>query len=269
MKPDLAGADQMLGYALLFAGYTEEALPHLEKTGDSGTIGIAQLKLGRFPEAIQNLNSALEKHPNDPNLLYYLGRASGLLSKRAYDVLESAYPDSEQAHQSLAENYVALRQLPDAEREYQAAVRLSPDVPGLHLAMGEMYLVMPNLEKAESEFRTETKLQPGDAEPAFHLGDVLLKEGKVKEARETLTRADSLRPDMPETLYALGKAQSLSGDTVGAEKNWKRVVELEKNSDLAAQAHFGLATLYRKQGKQKEAAREMSEYESLKHGPPH
>jgi tetratricopeptide (TPR) repeat protein len=134
--------------------------------------------------------------------------------------------------------------------------------------MGEMYLVMPNLEKAESEFRAEAKLQPGDAEPAFHLGDVLLKEGKVKEATDELTRADSLRPDMPETLYALGKAQSLSGDAANAEKNWHRVIELEKKSDLAAQAHFGLATLYRKQGKQTEAAREMSEYESLKHGPP-
>jgi hypothetical protein len=45
-----------------------------------------------------------------------------------------------------------------------------------------------------------------------------------------------------------------------SEKNWRRVVELEKTSELAARAHFGLAALYRKQGKQKEAAREMSEY---------
>ena len=269
MNPNLAGADQMLGYALLSSGYVQEALPHLEKAGDPGALGIAQVKLGKFAEAVQNLNAALEKHPNDPNLLYYMGRAAGLLSKRAFDVLESAYPDSAQAHESLAENYVALRQLPEAEREYQAAVKSYPDTPGLHLAMGEMYLLAPNLDKAESEFRAETKLQPGDAEPAFHLGDVLLKEGKIKQAREELTRADSLRADMPETLYALGKAQSLSGDSAGAEKDWKRVIELGERSDLAAQAHFGLAALYRKQGKQTEAAREMSDYESLKqHGPP-
>jgi tetratricopeptide (TPR) repeat protein len=268
LNPSLAGADQMLGYALLSAGYVKEALPHLEKSGDPGAIGIAQLKLGRFPEAIQNLNAALEKHPNDPTLLYYLGQASGLLSKRAFDVLESSFPDSEQAHQSLAENYVALRKLPEAEHEYQAAVRARSDVPGLHLAMGEMYLVMPNLEKAESEFRIETKLQPGDAESAFHLGDVLLKEGKIKEARAELTRASDLRPDMPETLYALGKAESLAGDNSAAEKTWKRIVDLEPHSDLAAQAHFGLAAIYRKQGKKTEAAREMNDYESLKpHGP--
>ena len=268
LDPKLTGADQMLGYALLSSGYVKEALPHLEKTNDPGVIGIAQLKLGRFAESIQNLNAALEKHPNDPDLLYYLGRASGLLSKQVFDVLESTYPHSARAHQSLAENYVALRNLPEAEREYQAAVKLRGDVPGLHLAMGETYLLVPDLEKAESEFRIETKLQPGDAESSFHLGDALLRQGKLKEAKDELSRADQLRPDMPETLYSLGKAQSLTGDSADAEKHWKRVVELDKTSDLAAQAHFGLAAIYRKQGNQTEAAREMSEYESLKHHEP-
>ena len=140
-------------------------------------------------------------------------------------------------------------------------------MPGLHLAFGEMYLVKPDLEKAEAEFRMETKLEPGDAEAAYHLGDVLLKEGKGTEAVIELKRADQLRQEMPETLYSLGKAESLVGDNSGAELRWKKVIELEGKSDLAAQAHFGLATLYRKQGKQAEAAREMSEYESLKHGP--
>jgi len=268
INPSLTGAEQMLGYALLSSGYTKEALPHLEKAGDPGALGIAQLKLGQFPEAIKNLNAALEKHPNNPGLLYYLGRASGLLSKQAFDALESSFPNSAEAHQSLAENYVALRRLPEAEREYQAAVKARPDLPGLHLAMGEMYLAMPDLAKAESEFRAETDLEPGDAESSYRLGDVLLKEGKVKEAKAELTRADNLRPNMPETLYSLAKARSLTGDAPGAEKNWKRVIELEAHSDLAAQSHFSLAALYRKQGKQTEAAHEMSEYESLKHGPP-
>ena len=269
LNASLTGADQMLGYALLSAGYTADALPHLEKAQDPGALGIAQLKLGRFQEAIQNLNTALEKRPNDPDLLYYLGQASGILSKRAFDLLESNYPGSARAHQSLAENYVALRKLPDAEREFLAAERANPNIAGLHLAMGEMYLMVPNLEKAESEFRAETKLEPGDAESSFRLGDVLLREGKIKDAGAELSRSNQLRPDMPETLYALGKTESLTGDTTGAEKSWQRLLEIDKASEIAAQAHFSLSALYRKQGKQTEAAREMSEYESLTHhGPP-
>jgi hypothetical protein len=42
-----------------------------------------------------------------------------------------------------------------------------------------------------------------------------------------------------------------------------KVVELEKNTSLAAQAHFGLAGLYRKQGKTAPAQHEMQEFQKL------
>jgi len=54
---------------------------------------------------------------------------------------------------------------------------------------------------------------------------------------------------MPETLYSLGKAASLDGDAATAEKEWSKLLSIEKESSLAGQAHFGLAGLYRKQGK--------------------
>jgi tetratricopeptide (TPR) repeat protein len=68
---------------------------------------------------------------------------------------------------------------------------------------------------------------------------------------------------MPETLYSLGKAASLVGDDSAAEKAWTRVVEIEKESDLAAQAHFALASLYRKLGKMEDAEREMGKFKKL------
>jgi outer membrane protein assembly factor BamD (BamD/ComL family) len=69
--------------------------------------------------------------------------------------------------------------------------------------------------------------------------------------------------DMPETLYALGKAASLDGDGAAAEKAWNKLLSIENQSPLAAQAHFGLAGLYRKQGKTAEAKHEMQEFEKL------
>jgi len=41
------------------------------------------------------------------------------------------------------------------------------------------------------------------------------------------------------------------------------VIELEKDTSLAAQSHFGLATLYRKQGKIAQAQHEMQEFQKL------
>ena len=263
LSPDLRPAHQLLGYALLAQGYASEAIPHLEKGQDNAALGIAQLEAAQLPEAVTNLQAALAKNPNDPDLLYYFGRASGLLSKQSIDTLIATYPDSARAHQAMAENYYVLRQMPQAEKEFQEAIRLRPDLPSIHLELGLVYATASQWPQAEEAFRAETKLQPGHAEAAYRLGDALLQQGKVREARAELTRSDKLLPEMPETLYALGKASALEGDIVSAEKDWKKVIELEKATPLAGQAHFALAGLYRKQGKAQQAARETEEFKKL------
>lgn len=260
LNPDLGPAHQLLGYALLASGYAPQAVPHLEKAQDEAALGIAQLESGDLAQAVTNLQAALAKHPNDPDLLYYFGRASGLLSKQSIDNLVAAYPDSARAHQAMAENYYVLRQMPQAEKEFLEAIKLRPDIPKIHLELGLVYASSSQWAKAEEAFRAETKLQPGNAEAAFRLGNALLQQGKVKEARAELTRSDGLQPEMPETLYSFGKAASLEGDSASAEKAWKKVIELEKDGNLAAQAHFGLAGIYRKQGKAEAADREMEEF---------
>src|SRR5205085_49923 len=181
LSPDLDAAHLQLGYALLSQGYAADAIPHLERVHAVEALGVAQIATGQYQEAIANLGAALAKRPGNPDLLYYLGRASGLLSKSSIDALLSAYPDSARAH----------------------------------------------------------------------------------EAKQELERADSLKSDMPETLYSLGKAASQDGDAALAEKAWMRVIALEKETSLAAQAHFGLAGLYRKEGKTVQAEHEMREFEKL------
>ena len=242
--------------ALLAQGYAAEA-------SAQEALGIAQIETGQLSEAVDNLSAVLAQRPGDPDLLYYLGHSSGLLSKNAIDTLLATHPDSARAHQALAENYLVLRQMPQAEKEYKEALRLRPELPGLHLELGQVYANSGQWPKAEEEFRAEAKLQPGSAEAAYRLGGALLQEGKAHEALPELRRSNDLKPDMPETLYSLGKAASLDGDVATAEKAWLRVTELEKNTSLAAQAHFGLAALYRKQGKTAQAQHEMQEFQKL------
>ena len=266
VNPDSTPAHQLLGYALLVQGYAAEAIPHLARAQDKTALGIAQIQTGQLPEAVANLQAALAAHPNDPDILYYLGRASGLLSKQSIDTLLAAYPDSPRAHQAMGENYFVLRQMPEAEKEYRDALRLRPDLPEVHLELGEVYAGAFQWAKAEEEFRAQAKLQPGNAEAVYRLGAALLEQGKVREARAELLRANKLMPDMPETLYSLGKAASLEGDAAAAEKEWTKLLSIEKDSSLAAQAHFGLAGLYRKQGKTAAAQHEMQKFQRLQGG---
>ena len=263
LNPELDAAHLQLGYALLSQGYAAEAIPHLQRVNAVEALGIAQIEAGQYKEAVNNLSAALIKHPNNQDLLYYLGRASGLLSKNAIDNLMSAYPDSARAHQAMGENYLVLRQMPQAEKEFSEALGQRRDIPGLHLDLGLVYAGAAQWDKAEGQFRAETQLQPGNPEASFRLGSALLQLGKAHDAKQELIRANALKPDMSETLYSLGKAASLEGDSALAEKSWNRLIELEKDTPLAAQAHFGLAALYRKQGKADQARREMEEFQRL------
>jgi tetratricopeptide (TPR) repeat protein len=263
LSPNIEGGHQLLGYALLAQGYAVEAIPHLEKAKAEDALGIALLEAGRLPDAVAVLQKALAKRPDDPDLLYYYGRASGLLSKQVFDELEARFPDSARAHQMMAQDYAALRDLPNAEKEFLEALRLRPQTANLHLELGELYARAQQWDKAEEQFRLETESQPGSPEAAYRLGEALLQLGKFHDARLALVRSDELRVEMPETLYLLGKAASLDGDDALAEKSWLHVLKLEKDTSLAAQAHFGLAGVYRKQGKSAEASREMEAFRKL------
>src|SRR5260370_9349653 len=161
LNPDLLVAHEFLGYVLLAQGYAAEAIPHLEHAGARDALGIAQVDAGQLAEAVVNLREAVAKRPNDPDLLYYLGRASGLLSKQSIDQLLAVDPEAPRAHQAMGENYFVLRQMPQAEKEYQEALRLRPDLPGLPLELGLVYARASQWNQAEQELRVATKLATG------------------------------------------------------------------------------------------------------------
>jgi tetratricopeptide (TPR) repeat protein len=263
LSPNLQAAHRLLGYAFLAQGYATEAIPHLEQAQAGDALGIALLEAGKLPEAVTALQKALAESPNDPELLYYYGRASGLLSKQVFDELEARFPESPRAHEMMGQDYAVLRDVPAAEKEFLEALRLRPETAGLHLQLGELYARAQQWDRAEEQFRLETQLQPGSAEAFYRLGEAQLQLGKFHQAREALVESDHLRQDMPETLYQLGKAAGMDGDDATAEKCWQHLLTLESNTALAGQAHFGLSGLYRKQGKPAEANHEMEEFRKL------
>ena len=264
LNPNLIGAHQMLGTALLAAGDSSGAISHLEKAKASDLLGVAYLEAGRLGDAIGMLGASLNQHPNDPDLLYYFGRATGLASKSSFDTLLASGADSARGHQALAEQYEQLRQPALAEKQYREALHLRPDLPNLHLALGKLLAAAGNWPGAETEFRAELKLRPFNAETAWRAGSALLQQGKAAEALQALKEADRLESGMPETLFALGKAASLTGDGGLAEKSWTQILNIEKESELAAQTHFELATLYRKSGRVPDAERELAAYRKIR-----
>jgi tetratricopeptide (TPR) repeat protein len=167
LNPDLPGAQEMLGVALLASGYAVDAITHLEKAKLGDVLGVALLEAGRAREAIDKLEEALEKQPDNPDLLYYLSQAHARLSKQAFDALAERSSDSVRTHQMLGETRAAAGNRDAAVKEFRQALALRPDLHGVHFALGELYLGSGDYENAEREFREETRLAPGFGAAAF------------------------------------------------------------------------------------------------------
>lgn len=264
LNPDLPGAHGMLGAALLAQGYASESIPHLEKSKADDVLGVALLESGRAREAVDRLEAALEKRPDDPDLLYYLSQAHARLAKQALEVLSERSPSSARTRQMRGESRAASGNRGAAEKDFRAALAMRPDLRGVHFALGELYLGSGDYENAEREFREEAQMAPGSASAAFKLGIVLWNRGEIPSAVAELQRADALQPDMPETLLALGKATAAAGKADLAENLFQRVLELEQASSLAESAHFQLAELYRKLGRLSDSNREMKLFQEIR-----
>ena len=120
--PELPVAHKLLGYALLTQGYAAEAIPHLEKVREVGALGIAQIQTGQASDAVSNLQAALVKTPNDPDLLFYLSQASEMLSQQSLDAMTAADPNSSRTHQVRAHSYYRLASIPGSREGIPAGL---------------------------------------------------------------------------------------------------------------------------------------------------
>lgn len=264
LDPALMGAHEMLGIALLAQGYAVEAIPHLEKARAEALLGVAMLEGGRARDAIDKLEAALQKQPDNPDLLYYLSQAHAQLSKQALDVLTAKAPASARAQQAIGEANLAAGNREAAEKHLRAALAVRSGLRGVHFSLGELYLGAGDYERAEREFRDETRLNPGSAAAAYKLGLVLLNRGESRAALAELQRAHTLQPGMPETLLELGKATAAMGDLPAAEKFFQKVLAQEQESNLAESAHFQLSQIYRKLQRAADADRHMKRFQELR-----
>ncbi len=163
---------------------------------------------------------------------------------------KSSPDDSLEQH--LGKGYGALKeeQYEIAEYEFRAALTIDPKLVmrarfPLAVALFEQH------KSAESrrEFATVRRAigdQPG---VLYYLGRLDLEERNYKGAIEYLNKASS-RPPFPDTAFYLALAYLKAGSNAEA-KNWlKKAIELDPDD---SRAEYQLATLYRKEGRQKEA----------------
>ncbi len=153
----------------------------------------------RTQSAFDLLAAAIEKSPNNPDLLYDYGMTAEKLGRT--DVLESAMrsvirvrPDSAQAYNALGYTLADRNErLDEAKALIDKANALSPDDASILDSLGWVEYRLGNNGDALANLQKAYRLR-NDAEIAVHLGEVLWVSGKPAEAERAWADAKAKEP---------------------------------------------------------------------------
>ncbi len=94
-------------------------------------------------------------------------------------------------------------------------------------------------------------------------GEDMARKGDILKSEGYLEKAEKLNPYSPRILYRMGKIKFLRGDLPGAEKAYRRIVELAGDY---VEVHANLARVYFYEGKFKEAIEELEKAKAVHPG---
>jgi tetratricopeptide (TPR) repeat protein len=166
---------------------------------------------GRSQQALDLLAEALQRLPENPDLLYDYAMVAERVDR--LDIMETSLrklmvlrPDHAHAYNALGYTFADRNmRLDEAEELIARALELRPGDPHIIDSMGWLLYRRGDLPGAIELLRKAWALSP-ETDIAAHLGEVLWKAGQTEEARELWRAAQKREPDnatLRETLARL------------------------------------------------------------------
>jgi len=256
---------------------SQAILQSLISSGNSTTTilnlqGWCYQKQGKTTEAVESLKQAVNLAPTDET--NYLDLTKILIEQhllpRALEVARQTtktFPNSASAFELQGSVEVGMSQFTDAIQSYTHATQIDPSRPEGLLGLAEAQAGAGLTKEAANNFEAGSKNFPKIIRFKTSYATVLLKQAEVGDtraemrAKQLLSEALALDPSLSEAHYQLGNLALKQGQIAEAKKHFEEVTKLNANN---AQGHFALARIYRRLGRQDDAAREMKRYEELK-----
>jgi tetratricopeptide (TPR) repeat protein len=210
----------------------------------------ALLAQGKFQPAFEELRQVLKADPKNTDALYYLSLIARELSQREYQRLLALAPDSDRAHQLLAEAALAAENPSEAETEFQNALRVNPRSVEASIALAELKRSQSKFDEAIGYYTQAEKIGPLSYPIAYGLGACYTYKKDYSQAADWLRKAVALAPDSAAGHFALGNALFQDGQLEAAIPELKTSLQLEPRMK---QAYFLLGRDYTKLGHQQEA----------------
>ena len=181
----------------------EKILAELADQDRPGALLVADTfqRMERFERAVAVAKGALEKYPEDADLLFRLGASlerdkKGEEAVGVFERLLKVKPEHAAALNYLG-YYWADRgeKLEPAREMIQKAVDLDPGNGAYLDSLGWVLYQLDRLDEAEKYLKEAAVLTPDDATIVEHLGDVAVKKGDLPKARDLWKKALTMKPE--------------------------------------------------------------------------
>ena len=243
-------------------------------------LGLVEHRRGRFNEAVDRFERAVQLVPNNAELHSHLAEACRIAGRvdNAIDCARNAVRLNEElasAHNNLGLAMQDKEELELAASSFRRAIELQPSYAKAHYNLANVLRQQESFEEAESRVRKALARQPkylkalnllgvllmdlrrldeaiaclqgahrespNDPSSLLNLGNALAARGDIQEAIESYERALAKRPNYEEALLGLGRAFEQLRQLDKAISYLRRAVDIQPDS---AAAHFNLANVF-------------------------
>jgi tetratricopeptide (TPR) repeat protein len=137
---------------------------------------VEKIRQGDLDGAIAILKGVLDKNPEDPNALYFIGMS-----------------------------YARKQMYPEAIDALTQVTQMAPKFPPAYFELAVCYQQQNDLDKALEYYQKTLDLDPNNPDAAYNSGLILFGMNRVDEALPRFEKALSIKPDDPAYLEMAGR----------------------------------------------------------------
>ncbi len=201
-------------------------------------MSLCRQKQGRWQDAIDHLNQAIDNFPD--NALYhyaigglYMRIGDPVRAVQGYSKASELKPNEPRSRIGIGYALLSNNQLDEARQELMAAVRAADDQPEVKATamahLGVVALAQNQTDEALNQLQNAAELNPEDVYIQTHLGRAFMASGQAGFAVQCFQNAqnmnDSRYQHEPLLLLWLGQALEQTGDLTGAMNAWRELLQ--------------------------------------------
>ena len=196
--------------------------------------GNAYFSLGKFEEAIQDYNKAIDLNPNDD--LSYSNRGNAYFSLGKFEDAIQDYnkaidlnPNNASYYNNRGTTFTNLEKYEDAIQDYNKTIDLNPNDNYAYFNRGAAFTYLNEYEKAINDFNKAIDLNSNNASYYNYRGTLYINQGNYDEAVKDFSKAIELNPIFVFGYSNLGSLYNNLNDYEKAIENLNKAIDLDPN----------------------------------------